>query len=219
MPLVLRSVTIGDGPDAWAPFGPAAASGHGTKPAPAGSRLNVGGVQFHLAGAHAGRGVLSLGFEGLAPMRVELDGIAVHAAGGDAAPTSPVLDVLDHVVVRTPSLDRTIAALVDAGLELRRIREVDLGGEASAQAFFVAGTAVLEVVGRRDASEHEGTGSEPARIWGLAFVVSDTRAATKVLGDYIGQWRPAVQEARQIATVRTEAMDISTSVALMTPRP
>jgi hypothetical protein len=44
--------------------------------------------------------------------------------------------VIDHVVVATPDLDRTVAALEATGLEARRVREADSGGRHLRQVFF-----------------------------------------------------------------------------------
>jgi hypothetical protein len=115
---------------------------------------------------------------------------------------------LDHVVVMTPALDRTFAALEAAGLPLRRVREA---GGGVRQGFFHLGPAILEVAGDVDPPG-------PARFWGLVAVVTDIDAAAARLGDGLGTPRDAVQPGRRIATARGAA-GLGVPLALMTPRP
>jgi hypothetical protein len=117
---------------------------------------------------------------------------------------------LDHVVVRSPDLDRTVAALEAAGVELRRRRVADpaLGAAsgngadlrratpAVVQAFFRMGPTILEVVGPAEA-----TGDGPARFWGLAFAVADLDATAAFLGARLRPAVDAVQPGRRIATL------------------
>ena len=100
--------------------------------------------------------------------------------------------VVDHVVVLTGSLDRTVAALQAAGLDLRR--------ELPGMAFLRLGPYILEVVER---------GGDPARFWGLVVVVPDPGAVPGA-----GPAKDAVQPGRRIATVR----GLGTELALMSPR-
>ena len=108
---------------------------------------------------------------------------------------------LDHVVVLTGALDDTIAALVACGGDLRRRRD-DLH---SPMAFIRFGPVIVEVV------QSEG----PARIWGLVAVVDDL---SELPADLVGEPRAAVQQGRQIVTVKREA-GLGTALAFMTPRP
>jgi hypothetical protein len=145
---------------------------------------------------------LEMAVEGL---RAELpDGLPLVAAppgapAGHAAHANGAT-VIDHVVALTGDIDRTLAALRDAGLELRRERRAP-----ARQAFFNLRTLVLEVV--------EAPGRTPA-LWGLTVVVEDLDA----LGPLVGEPRDAVQPGRRIATVRREA-GLPTALAFMTPRP
>lgn len=116
---------------------------------------------------------------------------------------------LDHVVVMTPDLERTLAALQSAGLDLRRIREAGGPGRPLRQAFYRLGEVVLEVVG-----DVEPAG--PARFWGLVVVVDDLDALARRLGDRLGRPRDAVQPGRRIATARERA-GLGLPVAFMTP--
>jgi len=105
---------------------------------------------------------------------------------------------VDHVVALTDDLRRTTAALVAAGLDLRRT--------AGAAAFFVLGPALLELVERGDAVERP-------RLWGVTFVVPDVDAPRP----HVGPARDAVQPGRRIGTVREDA-GLGVPVALITPR-
>jgi hypothetical protein len=168
----------------------------------------VGGVRLEF-GADGGRGIVGLRLRGL--QTGSIDGLAVHAADEAAeAGTHPLGAIaVDHVVARTPDLERTLGALQAAGLELRRTRDA---GPDARQGFFNLGTAILEVVGPR-----EPDGDGPASFWGLVLVVSDLDAAAERLGDLAGTPREAVQPGRRILTLRREA-GLGTAVALMTPR-
>jgi hypothetical protein len=141
----------------------------------------------------------------------EIDGLATRASDAPAGAAQHPLGAIavDHVVAATPDLERTLAALQAAGLELRRVRDA---GPDARQGFFNLGTAVLEVVGPRVAD-----GDGPASFWGLVLVVEDIDAAAARLGDLAGSPRDAVQTGRRIITVRREA-GLGTAVALMTPR-
>jgi catechol 2,3-dioxygenase-like lactoylglutathione lyase family enzyme len=114
---------------------------------------------------------------------------------------------IDHVVLETPDLDRTVDALGAAGLELRRIRDA---GRVQ-QAFYRIGEAILEVVG-----PHEPSGDEPGRLWGLVCTVRDLDATAACLGDRLLPVEDAVQPGRRIATVHDGA-GLGVPLAFMTP--
>jgi hypothetical protein len=115
---------------------------------------------------------------------------------------------IDHVVMLTPSLERTIADLEDQGVELRRIREGETGMGTYRQAFFRVGRPILEVVEADD----------PVRLWGITFTTADIDAASALLGEKLGRVKDAVQPGRRIATVRKEA-GLGLPVALISPKP
>ena len=106
---------------------------------------------------------------------------------------------LDHLVVFTPDLERTTAALEEIGVERRRVREVEADGAPLRQGFFRLGEVILEVV------EHANVEPGPARFWGITFAVADLDAAAELLGDRLGSIHDAVQPGRRIATVRSAA--------------
>lgn len=153
---------------------------------------------------------------------VELDGLPTMRSDippPGEAPTHPNgITALDHVVAISSDLDRTVAALEAAGLDLRRIREEPTPAGAPRQAFFRLGVPILEVVQEPpEATERHG-GDRPAFFWGLAFTAPDLEATVAYLGERSSEIRPAVQPGRRIATLRRSA-GISVPGALITPPP
>lgn len=151
----------------------------------------------------------------------ELDGLPTERS--EAPPPSPGrhpngTERVDHVVVFSPDLDRTVAALEAAGLPLRRIRDEPTPAGAPRQAFFRLGEAILEVIQEpADTVARKGE-DRPARLWGLAFLVDDLATCAVALGDHLGPPRDAVQPGRQIATLHRSA-NLSIPIAFMTPEP
>jgi hypothetical protein len=179
----------------------------------AGDGLRIGAVSLRFTGeAPAGIagwtlvGAASADLDGL-PTRL---GTANEAAGEPPAHPNGVL-ALDHVVVFTPELDRTFAALEAAGLELRRVRDAGTPEHPVRQGFYRLGEVILEVVG-----DVEPAG--PARFWGLVVVISDLDALAARLGEDLGAPRDAVQTGRRIATLR-ESAGLGVPVAFMSPAP
>ena len=126
---------------------------------------------------------------------------------------------VDHVVAITPRLERTVAVLQAAGLDLRRIRGEPTPAGAPRQAFFRLGEVILEVIQEPDeAIERAGGADRPAFFWGLALTTPDLDATAAGFGEQVGSIRPAVQPGRRIATLRRSA-GLSLPVALITPPP
>jgi len=119
---------------------------------------------------------------------------------------------IDHVVVATSDLARTIAAIeTGLGLPLLRTRDADLPGAPMRQAFFRMGEVVLELVGPPLPDPAGG----PAAFWGLAFTVASLDEAVDFLGpDLVSAPKSAVQPGRRIATVGPAA-GLTVPVALM----
>ena len=77
---------------------------------------------------------------------------------------------------------------------------------------------MLEVVGPTLADESgKAAPAGPASIWGLALTTDDMDATVSSAEPNISAPKPAVQPGRQIATINTKALDISTAIAVMTP--
>jgi hypothetical protein len=204
----LDELIVADPPGAWSALGFAVE----------GETCAVDGVRIRLAGAEAGKGLTGWALREVAG---DLDGLATSRSDCEPPAESPShpngITALDHVVAISPDLDRTVAVLEAAGLDLRRIREEPTPAGAPRQAFFRLGAAILEVVQEpADVSERAGGGDRPAFFWGLAFVAPDLDATVAALGDRVGEARPAVQPGRRIATLR-RAAGLSIPVALMTP--
>jgi catechol 2,3-dioxygenase-like lactoylglutathione lyase family enzyme len=123
---------------------------------------------------------------------------------------------IDHVVLMSPDLDRTVEDLRGDGFELRRIREGATPGGSTRQAFFRIGEPILEVVQAPEGTSVARTPDGPTRLWGLAFLVEDLEQTTSTLGDLVGRPRDAVQPGRRIATLRPEA-GLGPAIAFMTP--
>ena len=210
MPVSVDELTIADLPEAWSALGFAVD----------GETCVVGEVRILLAGPDAGRGLTGWSLR------------KVESTGLDGLPTTPSdrpppseppphpngIAALDHVVAITPALERTVAALQAAGLDLRRIREEPTPAGAPRQAFFRLGATILEVVQEpAEAIERGGGPDRSAFFWGLAFLTPDLDATVAGLGDRVSEVRDAVQPGRRIATLRREA-GLGLPVALMTPK-
>ncbi|MBB4665000.1 VOC family protein [Conexibacter arvalis] len=161
-------------------------------------------------------------------------GVATAGAGSPAAgaarsgeraaadrPAAPAhangVEAIDHVVVISPALDRTIAAFEAAGLGLRRVREQPTPTGAPRQAFFRLGAEIVEVVQEpAEVVARSGDAERPAIFWGLALRCADLDAAVADLGDRVSPIRDAVQPGRRIASLR-RAAGLALPIALMTP--
>ncbi|MBX3285933.1 MAG: VOC family protein [Actinobacteria bacterium] len=213
----LVELVVADPPEAWAGAGFTVA----------GDAVLVGATRIRLAGprdAHGITGWSLAGIDGGGLVDGHLDGLPTQLADhpGPAHPSGHVVHPngvtgLDHVVVVTPDLDRTIAALAGVGLACRRIRETESYGSPMRQAFFRLGPTVLEVV-----SGDTGTGlpaaDAPAGWFGLAVDVDDLDRTAELLGEGFGTIRDAVQDGRRIATFRHEVLGLSVAVAAMDDR-
>jgi hypothetical protein len=139
-----------------------------------------------------------------------------EAASAEAAGPHPNGAVrVDHVVMLSPDLDRTVAELESQGFDLRRRRERPTPGGSTRQAFFRAGEPILEVVQAPEGTSVGRDPGGPARLWGLAFVVEDMERTAQALGELLGRPRDAVQPGRRIATLRPEA-GLGPAIAFMT---
>jgi hypothetical protein len=203
-------LTTADDPGAWSALGFAVQD----------DVCVLGEVRIRLAGSDAGKGLIGWSLHGVEG--TELDGLPTARSDRDppaAPPPHPNgIVAIDHVVAITPVLERTVAALEAAGLDLRRIREEPTPAGAPRQAFFRLGPLILEVVQEpEEAIERGGGPDRPAFFWGLAFLAPDLDAAVAGLGDRVSEIRPAIQPGRRIATLRRSA-GLALPVALITPR-
>jgi hypothetical protein len=207
----IDELCVADEPQRWRELGFAVEDGC----------AQLGEVRLQLAGRDAGRGIIGWSLRELASL--ELDGLNTSHSSAPSPPPGPEhpngVQRIDHVVVFSPALERTVAALEAAGLALRRIREEPTPAGAPRQAFFRLGAEILEVIQMPpEAVERGGGVDRPARLWGLALIAGDLDRTVRELGPHAGEPRPAVQEGRRIATVRRSA-GVAIPLALMTPPP
>jgi catechol 2,3-dioxygenase-like lactoylglutathione lyase family enzyme len=204
----IDELSVADAPAAWEACGFAIA----------GDVCVVGDTRIRFARGEGKRGIGEWTLRGLES--VDLDGLPTSRSDQPPpleAPTHPNgVTGLDHVVAISSDLDRTVDALVAAGLDLRRVREEPTPAGAPRQAFFRLGSTILEVVQEPPEATAKARGDRPAFFWGLAFVAPDLERTVAFLGDRAGDVRDAVQPGRRIATLRRSA-GLSVPIALMTP--
>jgi catechol 2,3-dioxygenase-like lactoylglutathione lyase family enzyme len=209
----LASLSVGDPVDAWAALGFGVAAG----------ACEVSGVR-HVLGAE-GKGIVHWTLRGVetgAAAAGAIDGLPTTVEPATAADSDLVpperghpngVVAVDHLVVATPDLERTLAAFVACGLALRARRPADTYGQALHQGFFRLGPVVLEVIG-----PPEPAGDGPARFFGLAFTVDDLAETARFLGERLHPPKPAVQPGRHIATLDRGAGS-TVPMAFMSPGP
>lgn len=188
---ILAGLAVADPPELWSELGFSVTAGS----------CRVGTVD--IAFGAPGSGVVSWALAAAEPVAGgALDGL-VTTCGGGASPGCPpgrhdnAVTSIDHVVVATPDLERTVGALARLGLTERRRRDAGRpGGRSMTQVFFRLGEVILELVG-----PPEPAGDGPARFYGLAFQVSDLESTAAVLGPRLRPVKPAVQPGRFIATL------------------
>lgn len=180
----------------------------------------VGHVRLRLVGRDGDRKrIQSWSLRGLPEGIESIDGLPTITS--DDAMPAPVThangaELIDHIVIMSPDVDRTIAALNDVGLATLRTRHVDreqYGFEAR-QTFFRLGEVVLELIG-----PNEPQGDGPAAFFGLAYTVHDIDALPALYGEHLGKVKDAVQPGRRITTLRHKDFGMSVATAFMSPEP
>jgi hypothetical protein len=197
----LAALQIADPPGAWRALGFTVTDGI----------IAIGGVELWLDAS--GRGITGWTLRHPS-LRGDVDGLPTGVTTDP--PPAAVTHAngalgIDQVVVTTPDFDRTAAALADAGMELRRIR--DAGGFR--QGFRRLGPAILELV---EVPGGKPTPATPARFWGLVVIVGDLPSLCERLAPHMSEIRDAVQPGRHIAGLR-ETAGLSPRVAFMDPEP
>ncbi len=201
----LTRLDVADDPGVWTALGFSVG---------ADATVRVGAVELRLTGSESGSGVTGWGMHASEPLPVCVDGIATDAyrlADEPEAAHANGATRIDHVVVATPDLDRTLAALTALGLHVSRVRETGQPRLRARQAFVWSGDVILEVAGPATA---EGDG--PATLWGLVVVAPAIDVVQALPGAAVGTIRDAVQVGRRIAPVRREAGS-SVPLAFITP--
>lgn len=214
----LRLIELGDTPRAWADAGFMVGPD---------DTVRLGGTLLRLTG----RGGRFLGWS-IDGVDNPIDGLAVaHRAdtpsadppsaderSGDADAAAPQhpngIAGIDHVVVLTGDVDRTVAAFEAAGIEPRGERHTDDYGSPMRQVFCWAGDVIIEIVGPETVDPQH---PDPASIFGLALVADDLDATATRMGDLLATPKDAVQPGRRIAGLRGRDVGISVPIAVMSP--
>jgi hypothetical protein len=198
MPEII-SLVLADPPALWAELGFVTAAG----------ACWISGI-CHELGA-PGTGVVAWRLRGAGALSElpEADGTALVAQPTPEHPNGVI--ALDHVVIATPDLVRTIGAFESAGIPIRRTRDAGSAQQPMMQVFFKLGETIVEVVG-------SATESRPgkASFYGLAFTVADLEKAAYFLGERLRPARDAVQPGRRIASL-DRAAGSTIPLAFMSP--
>ncbi len=206
--LRIAELEIGDDPAAWRAAG-LSVDDRGI--------AQVSTVRLRFVGNGGQRGIRRWSIAGIAS--ATLDGLAGELDSGDARAShvdhANTTVLLDHIVIATPDVQRTVDAFRAIGIEPRRERVGGSGTAPVRQVFVRAGEVIIEIVGPPSADERAERRSGPARFWGLAFSAADLDACASALGEALGPIRDAVQPGRRIATLHHEQLDISVPVAWM----
>lgn len=203
---MIDALLVADAPAAWE------AAGFTVDPD---GDCRVGSVRIRLVGEGEQRGIV--GWALRVPVEDDLDGVPTTFSTepkAEAAVHPNGVTAIDHVVLLSPDLGRTKAALQQAGLEARRERDGELGGAAIRQVFYRLDDVILEVVGSPDTAA-EG----PSQLWGITFVVDDIDAAAGYFAERTSPVKDAVQPGRRITTLRHRELGMSVRTALISPHP
>ncbi len=160
----------------------------------------------------------------------DIDGVPTSAiVGAGTPPVAPVhpngVTTIDHVVVMTPDLDRTVAEFEALGISCRRVHEgAAYGSKTVRQAFFWLGNpdgtdeekVIVEVVGPQVVEPDQA--HEPARFFGLALTSADLTLSASVIGEHMKPPTEAVQPGRKIASISSKAGS-TVALVLMSPHP
>jgi hypothetical protein len=203
VPITVDEFQVADPADAWAQ------AGFTVDPD---ATCRIGGVRIRLTGPGSRTGIVGWSLRGLLSDD-DLDGIpttrsdivaaepATHANGATS---------VDHVVLLSPDLARTVNALAAIGLNPRRERDAELGGRPIRQIFFRLGEVIVEVVG-----SPETTGEGPSTLWGITYVVADIDATAAYFADRTTPVKDAVQRGRRITTLHHQKFGMSVRTAFI----
>ena len=208
MTITIGELQVADPVDAWTRAGFSVDSD---------AVCRVGGLGIRPVGRDAGSGIVAWSLRGLpADGSCDLDGIPRTRT--DAAVATPGVHpngvvAIDHVVLLSPDLGRTVESLAAIGLSPRRERDGELGGRPIRQIFFRLEDVILEVVG-----SPETMGEGPSTLWGITYVVADIDATASLFGDSTTPVRDAVQPGRRITTLKHDAFGMSVRSAMISAR-
>lgn len=201
MTVTVDEIVVADPPEAWAAAGFSVSDG----------LCRVGGVGIRLVGREHGAGITGWSLGGVDVDN--LDGIptaaseAVHAAPAEHANG---VTGIDHIVLFSPDLDRTVTALGAIGLPPRRERLGELGGRPIRQIFFRFGAVIIEAVGSPDT-----VGQGPSTLWGITYTVTDIDETAAFFDGRTTRVKDAVQPGRRITTVHHQEFGMSVRTAML----
>ncbi len=204
MSITVVDVEVGDPPDVWARAGFSV---------DADAVCRVGAVRIRLLGS--GRGIVGWSLSGLPPddVRFDLDGIPTTRSGAVAvAPAEHANGVttIDHIVLLSPDLGRTVELLATVGATPRRRRDGQLDGRPIQQIFFRFADVIVEVVGSAETAS-----DGPSTLWGITYNVADIDATADYFGDRTTPVKQAVQPGRRITTLRHHELGMSVRSAMI----
>lgn len=201
MTITVDEILVADPPEAWT------AAGFDVS----GDVCTVGGVYIRLVGRDRGTGIVGWSLGGIDA--TDLDGIPTMTS--DSGPAAPGVHpngvtAIDHIVLLSPDLDRTVKALRAVGVQPRRERLGELGGRPIRQIFFRFGPVIIEVVGSPDTAR-EG----PSALWGITYTVTDIDATAAYFDGRTTRVKDAVQPGRRITTVHHQEFGMSVRTAML----
>jgi hypothetical protein len=205
MTISVAEIEVADAPDAWKQAGFSVDSDHVSR---------IGGVDLRLAGPGRGAGIVGWSLRGLPDGPADdLDGIPTKRS--EAVVSMPAehpngVTAIDHVVLLSPDLSRTIESLAAVGAKPRRERDAKLGGRPIRQVFFRFGEVIIEVVGSPD-----DAAAGPSTLWGITYEVADIDATAAFFGDRTAPVKEAVQPGRRITTLRHHDLGMSVRSAMI----
>jgi len=188
----------------------------------------IGGVRIRLVGRGRGAapaatsdtrtGIVGWSLRGLPSDGTVDDLDGVPTTRSDEVPAAPATHpngviAIDHVVLLSPDLARTVQSLAAVGVDPRRERDGELGGRPIRQIFFRLGEVIVEVVGSPE-SASEG----PSTLWGMTYVVADIDATASFFGDRTSPVKDAVQPGRRITTLQHHDLGMSVRTAMISAR-
>jgi len=204
MTITIDELVVADPPEVWTHLGFEVDDD---------GRCRVGSVAIRLAGRDAGRGIVGWSLRGVPADLSDLDGIPTTSSAHPVRPTAEhenEVTTIDHVVLLSPNLPRTIGTLTALGVLPRRERDGIMGGAPIRQVFFRLGEVILEVVGSPDARS-----DEPSGLWGITYTVADIDAIAARFGDLTTPVKDAVQPGRRITTLRHRELGTSVRTAMI----
>jgi hypothetical protein len=130
--ITIDELQIADAPEAWEAAGFTVVD----------DTIQVGTVRIRLVGPDAGTGIVGWSLRGVPDGVTTVDGLPTSlSAQPPAQPGEHALGAtqVDHVVLMSPDLARTTAAIESIGAEVRRVRDFDIAGTPMRQVFFRLG--------------------------------------------------------------------------------